>query len=94
MSDAESFFKRESPLDRYGLGKSAAAAAATDVAKAEATADATEAEKGEPRQPEEEEKLIGSVGGRWSPGTAAEVDTHKPAVSTWGVFERPKDISR
>ncbi|CAM9790084.1 unnamed protein product, partial [Discosporangium mesarthrocarpum] len=37
----------------------------------------------------------GSVGGKWDgPPPEAEVDKHKPAVSTWGVFERPKDISR
>lgn len=40
-------------------------------------------------------RLTGSVGGRWEkPKEGVEVDTHKPAVSTWGVFERPKDISK
>lgn len=41
------------------------------------------------------EKLTGSVGGRWEkPAEGTETDTHKPVVSTWGVFERPKDISK
>lgn len=41
------------------------------------------------------EKVTGSVGGRWEkPAEGTEVDTHKPVVSTWGVFERPKDMSK
>lgn len=47
------------------------------------------------RQEQPFEKLTGSVGGRWEkPKDGAEVGTHKPAVSTWGVFERPKDMSK
>lgn len=39
------------------------------------------------------QKITGSVGGRWDrPADVGE--THKPVVSTWGVFERPKDISK
>lgn len=41
------------------------------------------------------EKLTGSVGGRWEkPEEGVDVDKHKPVVSTWGVFERPKDMSK
>ena len=41
------------------------------------------------------EKVTGSVGGRWEkPKEGSDVDTHKPVVSTWGVFERPKDMSQ
>ncbi|CAN0540535.1 unnamed protein product, partial [Ectocarpus sp. 12 AP-2014] len=41
------------------------------------------------------EKVTGGVGGRWEkPKEGADVDTHKPVVSTWGVFERPKDMSK
>ncbi|CAM9356048.1 unnamed protein product [Hapterophycus canaliculatus] len=41
------------------------------------------------------EKVTGSVGGRWEkPAEGADIDTHKPVVSTWGVFERPKDMSK
>ena len=40
-------------------------------------------------------RLTGSVGERWEkPKEGVGVDTHKPVVSTWGVFERPKDISK
>lgn len=40
-------------------------------------------------------KVTGSVGGVWEkPGAEAKLETHKPAVGTWGVFERPKDISK
>jgi hypothetical protein len=35
----------------------------------------------------------GSVGGKWSAPTQ-EVETHSPKVSTWGLFDRPKDISK
>lgn len=35
------------------------------------------------------------MGGRWEkPKEGSDVDTHKPVVSTWGVFERPKDMSK
>lgn len=41
------------------------------------------------------EKVTGSVGGRWEkPKEGSDVGTHKPVVSTWGVFERPKDMSK
>lgn len=40
-------------------------------------------------------RVTGSVGGRWEkPKEGVEIDTHKPVVSTWGVFERPKDMSK
>lgn len=50
------------------------------------------------QDPEVEEaslRVTGSVGGRWEkPKEGIEVDTHKPVVSTWGVFERPNDMSK
>lgn len=53
------------------------------------------AASGEAEAPAPFEKLTGSVGGRWErPPEGVEADTHKPVVSTWGVFERPKDISK
>lgn len=40
-------------------------------------------------------RVTGSVGGRWEkPKDGTDVDTHKPVVTTWGVFERPKDMSK
>ncbi|CAM9239126.1 unnamed protein product [Chrysoparadoxa australica] len=45
--------------------------------------------------PEEVEMVTGSVGGAWSPDQAASSNTtHKPTVGSWGVFERPADISK
>lgn len=38
-------------------------------------------------------RITGSVGGRWEK-PEDDVATHKPVVSTWGVFERPKDMSK
>lgn len=41
------------------------------------------------------QNVTGSVGGRWEkPLSDATEEMHKPAVGTWGVFERPKDISK
>mmetsp|Transcript_17726 Transcript_17726/g.67397 ORF Transcript_17726/g.67397 Transcript_17726/m.67397 type:complete len:614 (-) Transcript_17726:152-1993(-) len=34
------------------------------------------------------------VGGNYKADTSAEEVKHKPKVATWGVFERPKDISK
>jgi hypothetical protein len=34
------------------------------------------------------------IGGAWSPPVAAEAKTHKPKVGSWGMFERPADISK
>ena len=36
------------------------------------------------------------IGGTWTPPPPQEVEkeTHKPKVSTWGVYERPADISK
>ena len=34
------------------------------------------------------------IGGSWAPNEDAEASGHKPKVSTWGVFERPSDISK
>jgi hypothetical protein len=34
------------------------------------------------------------IGGAWSPPAATEGGTHKPKVGSWGVFERPADISK
>ncbi|CAB1105150.1 unnamed protein product [Ectocarpus sp. CCAP 1310/34] len=90
--------------------ESAAASASASTADAEATAAGTSAdarvlEVVESAEAATEttgtviedsfEKVTGSVGGRWEkPKEGADVDTHKPAVSTWGVFERPKDMSK
>lgn len=44
---------------------------------------------------EESQRITGSVGGRWEkPAEGVELDTHKPGVGSWGVFERPKDMSK
>lgn len=49
----------------------------------------------DPEVPEASLRVTGSVGGRWEkPTEGTEVDKHKPVVSTWGVFERPKDMSK
>ncbi|KAL1518921.1 hypothetical protein AB1Y20_003193 [Prymnesium parvum] len=34
------------------------------------------------------------IGGTWTGEEAAKVKKHKPKVSTWGVFDRPADISK
>lgn len=34
------------------------------------------------------------IGGAWSPLAATEAKKHKPKVGSWGVFERPADISK
>ena len=41
---------------------------------------------------EEKPLATSGIGGNWAPPT--EEETHKPKVSTWGVFERPADISK
>ncbi|CAM9943874.1 unnamed protein product [Ectocarpus sp. 6 AP-2014] len=90
--------------------ESAAASASVSTADAEATAAGTSADARvldavESAETAAEttgtviedsfEKVTGSVGGRWEkPKEGADVDTHKPVVSTWGVFERPKDMSK
>lgn len=39
-------------------------------------------------------KTTSGIGGSWSPPSTAEVEKLKPKVPTWGVFERPADISK
>jgi len=41
-------------------------------------------------------KTTTGIGGTWSspPPQEVEKETHKPKVSTWGVYERPADISK
>ena len=34
------------------------------------------------------------VGGSWSGQAVEDIEAHKPKVTTWGVFERPADISK
>jgi len=34
------------------------------------------------------------IGGSWTKNATAPTETYKPKVSTWGAFERPKDISK
>jgi len=41
---------------------------------------------------EEANRTTSGIGGSWSPPAVTE--SHKPKVSTWGVFERPADISK
>ena len=41
---------------------------------------------------DEPEKSTTGIGGTWSP--PKQMDAHKPKVSTWGVYERPADISK
>ena len=58
--------------------------------------EATESET-QRQQPEDGlKKTTTGIGGNWSPEVAAEVknEKHKPKVSTWGVFDRPADISK
>mmetsp|Transcript_4080 Transcript_4080/g.12701 ORF Transcript_4080/g.12701 Transcript_4080/m.12701 type:complete len:364 (+) Transcript_4080:140-1231(+) len=40
----------------------------------------------------EPKSATSGIGGSWAPPNAT--STHKPKVSTWGVFERPADISK
>lgn len=42
---------------------------------------------------EKDKQTTSGIGGSWS-GSATEVDSHKPKVGTWGLFERPADISK
>ncbi|KAL3929159.1 MAG: hypothetical protein SGPRY_002079, partial [Prymnesium sp.] len=39
-------------------------------------------------------KSTTGIGGAWSASDASKVAKHKPKVSTWGVFDRPADISK
>ena len=39
-------------------------------------------------------KTSSGIGGTWTPEDATEVQSHKPARASWGVFERPADISK
>mmetsp|Transcript_19801 Transcript_19801/g.26112 ORF Transcript_19801/g.26112 Transcript_19801/m.26112 type:complete len:642 (-) Transcript_19801:295-2220(-) len=43
---------------------------------------------------EKEGQTTSGVGGNWSGQNTDEVEKMKPKVGTWGVFERPKDISK
>ena len=44
---------------------------------------------------EERKQTTSGIGGTWYPDTAAVDSTHKPTKSgSWGVFERPADISK
>jgi len=39
-------------------------------------------------------KKTSGIGGNWNKAAAKDVDSHKPATGSWGVFERPADISK
>jgi len=39
-------------------------------------------------------KTTSGIGGTWTGADAASAGEHKPKVATWGVFERPADISK
>ncbi|CAM9252814.1 unnamed protein product [Pylaiella littoralis] len=109
MQGAEAFFNKPSPFQKAAEEKekaaAAAAAAAAGVASDGESVDArvldavdsaeTAAETTGTVVADPFEKLTGSVGGRWEkPKEGVDVDKHKPVVSTWGVFERPKDMSK
>lgn len=42
----------------------------------------------------ETKKTTSGIGGTWTGADAASAGEHKPKVATWGVFERPADISK
>jgi len=69
------------PLEPSATGGTTAPEAPSEEARAEDLL-----EDGKP-------KSTGSVGGRWVE-PAEPVETMKPKVSTWGVFERPADMSK
>eukprot|EP00903_Cladosiphon_okamuranus_P009413 g8977.t1 len=109
MQVAEAFFNKPSPFQKAAQEKEAAAAAAAAASASAATdgssVDANIADAVESAEMAAEttgtviedpfEKVTGSVGGLWEkPKEGSDVDTHKPVVSTWGVFERPKDMSK
>ena len=59
----------------------------------ELTVPAAEQEEAPPR--EETAKTTTGVGGSWAAaGDTTNLPTMKPKVSTWGVFERPADVSK
>ncbi|CAM9383114.1 unnamed protein product [Scytosiphon promiscuus] len=107
MQSAEAFFNKPSPFQKAAQEKEAAdrgnpgPGAATEDSSSDAQlldavdSGETAAETVGAAVSDTFEKVTGSVGGRWEkPAEGAEVDTHKPVVSTWGVFERPKDMSK
>eukprot|EP00752_Nemacystus_decipiens_P010614 g9452.t1 len=108
MQGAEAFFNKPSPFQKAAQEKKAAEAAeaaSASAADGSSSVDATIADAVESAEIAAEttgtviedpfEKVTGSVGGRWEkPTEGGDVDTHKPVVSTWGVFERPKDMSK
>jgi hypothetical protein len=99
--DSERFLARPRPANPVELaaqepvkedvsGPEAAAAAASSAASASASASAATAAGELPA------KTTTGIGGTWSspPPQEVEKETHKPKVSTWGVYERPADISK
>jgi hypothetical protein len=65
-----------------------AAAEATTGAPAAADDDDVDDDDGQPA------RTTSGIGGSWTPNEEALESTHAPKVSTWGVFERPADISK
>ena len=99
--DSERFLARPRPANPVELaaqepvkedvsGPEAASASAASSASASASAPAATAAGELPA------KTTTGIGGTWSspPPQEVEKETHKPKVSTWGVYERPADISK
>ena len=92
------------PPPEADAGTSALATETDDVAETDAgtsalateTDDVPEIKDGDDAPSEKAagiQKTTTGVGGTWA-GTGDDGEAHKPKVSTWGVYERPADISK
>ena len=105
MSTAESFLAKPPPPPPPPSPSAATAAASPTTEDTESTAaepaeavpdgeDATDAGEDGPAKPEEEWMTTTGIGGVWREDANATKEAHKPKVGSWGVFERPADISK
>ena len=77
------------------IAAEAEAAAVAAAAAGEATLDTADGTESAATESPASTGRTSSIGGRWDSKQAAAAlsSKHKPKVSTWGVFERPADIS-
>ncbi|CAM9514000.1 unnamed protein product, partial [Laminaria digitata] len=103
MQGAEAFFNKPSPFQKAAEKEREATEAASErddqvanaIDGAETAVETTGEVVKDPLTDEASQRITGSVGGRWEkPEEGVELDKHKPGVGSWGVFERPKDMSK
>ena len=87
--------RREMPQDEETATEVPAEEAERELkAGPETVAGTAPAAAAEVDETDETPKTTSGIGGSWSGTAVKEVGKHKPKVSTWGVFDRPADISK